>query len=315
MQGTIIEDPLIFHSFAGVLSILIPEFRTDIRKLVSQLWNQAEKLGIPYEILVLDDASGEHWLELNKSILQLQNCLILSHETNCGRAATRNKLAQKAQFNYLIFLDADVQIQNPQFLKNYLNLFLEKRNQVFYGACHYTHQKPNDANYLLHWLYGTKIENPKISIRQKDPYNTFHTVNFAVEKSLVLKFPFDESIRNYGHEDHVWASLLRQHGISIKHIENPVIHEGIHSNRQFLRNTVSAVRNSIKFHKSHNGIVQTKLTKLADYLFLLHLHQLCYFLYKKMEKKIISNLRGRNPNLWLLQIFKLGIYLRFWPRS
>ncbi|MBK9109186.1 MAG: glycosyltransferase family 2 protein [Saprospiraceae bacterium] len=312
---TIIEDPLFFHSFAGVLSILIPEFKTDVRRLVTQLSSQAETLCVPYEILVLDDASGEHWLELNTSILQLKNCFIIANDTNCGRAATRNKLARKAKYNYLIFLDADVQIQSPEFLKNYLNLFSEERDQVFYGSCIYPPQKPVDEIYLLHWMYGTKIENPNLNIRQKNPYRTFHTVNFAVKNSIILKFPFDENIRNYGHEDYVWACLLKQHGIAIIHIDNPVVHEGIYSTRQFLRNTVSAVRNSIKIHKSNKGLIQTKLTKLADYIYLLRLHQLCLFLYKKLEKTMIRNLRGRNPNLWSLQIFKLGIYLRFWSKS
>lgn len=303
-----------FHSFAYVLSILIPEFNTDVRHLVTQLWSQANALAVPYEIIVLDDASDIYWQELNRTITQYENCFFLINQTNSGRSAIRNKLAQSANYNRLIFLDADVGIPTSNFLQNYLNVLSEFTNKVIYGGCIYDPDNPVDDDLLLHWLYGLKIENPELDKRLKDPYNTFHTVNFAVDKRILVQYPFDERIQAYGFEDHAWALLLKEKGIDLTHIDNPVVHRGIYPAKQFLRNTVSAVRNVIKIHKSNSYFFQTKLTRLADYLFRFQLHRLYFYAYKKMEKKLIQNLMSQKPNLLFLQAFKLGIYLRFWNK-
>lgn len=272
-------------------------------------------LNVPFEIIVLDDASGEPWNQLNGSIQTWDHCILKTNTSNVGRAAARNILAHAANYPWLIYLDADVQIKNPSFLLRYLEVIQTSTAKVIYGSCTYPLEKPKDPAYRLHWMYGTKIENPDVRFRKLDPYKTFHTVNFAVEKKILLEFPFYNVITTYGYEDQLWASVLKLQKIDILHIDNPVVHLGIHPTRQFLRNTVSAVRNLIRINKYNPVQMQTSLSKVGGFLLKFRLDRLVFFLYKKFEKKIIKNLRSENPNLLHLQTFKLGIYLRFWNKS
>mgnify|MGYP000232582310 CR=1 FL=1 len=62
-----------------------------------------------FEILVLDDASTDKQCSSeNKKINALDHCSYLENEKNIGRTATRNILAKKAKYDWLLFLDADV---------------------------------------------------------------------------------------------------------------------------------------------------------------------------------------------------------------
>ena len=63
-----------------MLSILIPTYNYHVYPLVTYFKNQADVLGIAYEILVQDDAST-FFLEENTEINLLQHCsYTLNHE-------------------------------------------------------------------------------------------------------------------------------------------------------------------------------------------------------------------------------------------
>ena len=77
------------------LSILIPTYNFDPRKLVQDLQAQLPE---DAEILVGDD-SPPH---------------------NIGRAARRNALAREAKGEWLLFIDADAEVRSTSFLADYL---------------------------------------------------------------------------------------------------------------------------------------------------------------------------------------------------
>lgn len=72
-----------------MLSVNIPVYNVEITDLVLQLRNQAEKLGIPYEIRIYDDGSQVWFKEQNRKIAGLSNVFYSELEENVGRAVIR----------------------------------------------------------------------------------------------------------------------------------------------------------------------------------------------------------------------------------
>ena len=104
------------------LSILIPNYNNVCVELVAVLQQQAEALGIDYEILVADDASPQKdTIPLNQPINELPHCRYIIKETNTGSAATRNYLGEQSQYHWLLFLDCDINIPDDHFLERYMS--------------------------------------------------------------------------------------------------------------------------------------------------------------------------------------------------
>ena len=102
-----------------MLSILIPIYNFAVKELVNELSSKAESFNIPFEILCIDDKSKANYLELNKDLGKIKGVSYQQLENNIGRSAIRNLLSDKAQFDYLLFLDCDISIGHD-FLKKYI---------------------------------------------------------------------------------------------------------------------------------------------------------------------------------------------------
>ena len=79
-----------------MVSILIPVYNCDVVKLVNDLEFQAVKLGIPYEIVCIDDNSSEHYH--NHSLSEKENIVWAELNENKGRSIVRNLLAEKSKY-------------------------------------------------------------------------------------------------------------------------------------------------------------------------------------------------------------------------
>ena len=202
-----------------MLSILIPTYNYNILPLVNELHQQVTKLGKPFEILVFDDGSSQYHSE-NSQINTLQNTSYTILKENIGRSAIRNRLAQKATYNNLLFLDADVEINHEQFIEDYIEA-INDSTEIIYGGIDYSKQPPADDK-TLRWRYGTKREALSLEERQKNPYLRFLTLCFLVKKSVFSKISFNEDIPNLRHEDTLFAMDAKIHNINIQHIDNPV---------------------------------------------------------------------------------------------
>ena len=90
------------------LSILIPTYNDLCVNLVGALRQQAEHVGLAYEILVADDGSTDaDVIAKNSGINQWEHCQCLRQSQNIGRAAIRNFLARQAQYDHLLFIDSE----------------------------------------------------------------------------------------------------------------------------------------------------------------------------------------------------------------
>jgi hypothetical protein len=289
-----------------MLSILIPVYNYDVFPLVLKLKHQADKLGIIYEIIVQDDCS-KGFIDKNSQINLLENCFFSINKENLGRGKNINSLCLKSKYDYILIMEADALPENESYLKNYIDL-LSKLPDVIFGGVKYSSEIPSKEK-KLRWKYGRNREIKSLEQRLKNNYDFVFTWNLLLKKEILLQFPFPEFIKEYGYEDAVFIKNLRLNSVCIKHIQNLLIHYNDENSIDFIKKTETAVKNlhnlvsSQKIDEKH-----IKLSKAYASLKKFHLSGVLKLLYNKSKKLILINLTSENPNLYLLDFYKLGYY-------
>lgn len=291
------------------LSILIGIYNWDVTHLVDDLVQQANALSIPYEVILLDDASQRDFQLLNARLDFLPHVTYLQNSFNVGRSVIRNTLASKAQYPYLLFMDCDTSVQNPQYLSNYVAMLQAKPTQIVVsGGYAYPSQKP-EPNYVLRWQYGRKKEVIKAEKRNHQPNFSFSTFNFLISKDIFEKVEFDETISAYGHEDTLFGIHLMELGITVKHIDNPLQHEVKVENSKFIQQTESSINNLLlileKVQNREDFAKHVALLRAFTALQHYHLTRLFRWTYRLMSNWILRNLTSSNPSIFLFDMYKL----------
>ena len=289
-----------------MLSILIPTYNYNVYPLVLELHKQCEKCGIDYEIVVLDDA-GELFFTENQAINVLNNCVFSANNHNSGRSKMRNLLAQKSKYDWLLFLDADTIPLHENFISTYTK-YISATKQIVYGGIKYSDEIPNENN-TLRWYYGKKREAIEAEKRNSKPYISFLTLNFLIPKSFFEIVSFNENIPNLRHEDTLFSYEISKKKMAILHINNPIIHLGLDTNKVFLdktRESVVALKNLVEKH-----LIEDSYVRLSQ-LFLKIKHLKCTFifayLFKKFKSKTEKQLCSKNPSMLLFDLYRLGYY-------
>lgn len=284
------------------VSILIPTYNCDCRQLVAELSRRAEVIdGLRYELIVADDGSTDRFCTaLCKEVENLPHCRFIDCGKNSGRAAIRNFLAREARYQWLLFLDCDMTILSPQFLWNYVTA----DGDIIYGGYIVGEGVPSNLRYIYE-----KVCEPqhRAEERLKRPYQHFHTCNFLISRSILLTHPFDERFRNYGYEDVLFGKQLKQAGMSISHIDNPVGFFTYEDNAHFVSKTEEGLRTLHQFHDDLRGYSQ-----LLTFVDGIHLGavkaviRLWHRLFGRLERR---NLCGLHPSLTIFKFYKIGYFL------
>lgn len=288
-----------------MLSILIPTYDYTCYKLVYDLHEQAEQLGIPYEIIVAEDGSKSPvTIIANHKITDLSNCIHHIRKENIGLAASRNELAEMARYEWILILDSDAKVDNADFLANYVDCM--GKAEVICGGLH--HQAVNyDPNRTLRFKYETLADKHRSAKeRNLSPYSQLSCFNILMHKPTFMQILFDKDCKEYGYEDALFGVELEKRGINILHIDNPLLHSGLDTNESFVKKTETALRTL----KGLNGKMagRSKLENTYNKLKSLHLVwfiRLFFFITKRPMK---SNLLSKNPSLLVFNLYKLGYY-------
>ena len=289
-----------------MLSILIPTYNYNITKLVNDLHEQAIGEFVDFEIIVMEDGSTL-FLNENKTVSELKFCQYTRLEKNIGRSAIRNRLADESKYKYLLFLDCDAGISSDYFIKRYL-LFCAGNSIILGGRIYETNA---DAQRSLLTKYGQERErNNTKNLKIRDKYQIFTSPNFLISKSIFQNIRFDESVKGYGHEDTIFGIMLHRAGFKFKYIDNPVVHTGIEDNKTFIDKTEKALYNLFALYESGEYPElenESKLTRSFIRLKKWKFVGLFNFFFKIIKPLIIRQITGKNPSLFLFDIFKLGI--------
>ena len=286
------------------LSILIPTFNDPCSTLVHNLHQQAEALGMTYEILVADDGSTqEKVLEENRSINALPHCQLIERGVNAGRASIRNFLAQQARYAWLLFIDSDMVVCRNDYLRKYASC--EETpivdGGVVIGAC-----KPGN----LRSLYEKAAESKHTpEERQLSPYRDFHTANFMIKRTLMLEQPFDERFKSYGYEDVLFGKAMELGAVPILHIDNPMSFEIFEDNEYFVSKTEEGLRTLYEFRTELQGY-----SRLLDRIQNLP-HTPIRWWHKSFGAIERKHLTSRHPSLWVFNLYKIGYFLSIASRN
>ncbi|MEM6395659.1 MAG: glycosyltransferase [Bacteroidota bacterium] len=210
---------------------------------LQNLYAQLKSSGIEFELLVYEDASPEPYPSQNKRVTELgPEVEYRLLDSNLGRAAIRNLLAREAKFPNLLFLDADSGFLDG-FVAGYLPYIDSELKKVVSGGRVYPAKERLAPQFWLHQRYGQDREKLDVNASGDKCYMGFQTNNFLVPRSLMLRHPFEESHAGYGHEDTLWGWQLRDLGVAVERIDNPVIHLDLMPAEVLVQKQLEAVDN------------------------------------------------------------------------
>jgi glycosyltransferase involved in cell wall biosynthesis len=288
-----------------MLSILIPTYNYNITFLVADLHQQAMDTYIDFEIIVMEDGSTL-FVEENKKINEFKFCRHIVLDENVGRSAIRNKLADEAKYDHMLFLDCDAKVSSTHFVEKYISFC--KEECIVLGGRIYDEDNTY-PQFSLITKYGKERErndNRNLIYREKKPM--FTTPNFLISTSIFNKIRFDETIKGYGHEDTIFGIKLHQMQINFIFIDNPVIHIGLENNETFILKTKSAIRNLLSLYQSGKYPSLVNESKLLHHYMIfkkLHFTGILAFKYKLLHRIIQRQLCSSHPSLFLFDIYKL----------
>ena len=282
-----------------MISVLIPTFNADVSPLVDFLLSQNDSSSFKMEIIIWDDASNIDIFGLRDD----ENISFFRSPDNMGRSKTRELLAEKAKYPYLLFLDADVLPVSTFFLAQYLQHASEY--SILVGGIRYENEKP-ESNRYFRWFYGKAREEILVKNRLLKPYDHFMTGNFLIPKSIFLEFPLHDVITGYGHEDTLLGYKFQQAGIPIKHIDNPVFHLGLEENEVFFAKSKEAVSSLLRL-KQLGLNIPSKLLNGYNLLERIKLVPLCAVFYPFFESRFLKQyiFSGNTFSLFFFDISRL----------
>ena len=289
-----------------MLSILIPTYNYDCTQLVADLQQQAEQIGINYEIIVADDASPlQEYRERVQEINKWPHCRLIELEKNIGRARIRNRLADEARHEWLLFMDCDAEVTSELFMANYLK---HLDAEVICGGLFHSDALPS-PEVSLRYAYEKRADKKRAArYRQQRPYEQFTPFNFMIRRTTFQSIRFDERITEYGHEDTLFGIELGKKGANIRHIDNPLLHVGLESNERFLEKTRAALRNLTTMENVMQG--HSALLSAYNILKRLGITPFIAKWFARKEQSLTSRLTSTNTaaSLHLFFLYKLGYY-------
>ncbi|MBD2768086.1 glycosyltransferase [Hymenobacter sp. BT664] len=290
------------------LSVLIPVFNWDVNELVKALVAQRTNWPGPVEIIVFDDGSNEAARALNRPLAQQPGVRYHELKQNIGRAAIRNQLAAAAQHEWLLLLDSDSLLPDSQFLARYAAA--RSRAAVVIGGTCYAQLPPPDSALRLRWLYGQAREARPATVRQQAPHAQLSINNALIRADIFRRYPLDEQLSGYGHEDTKFGQVLAAANIEVLHLDNPVLHDGLEPASTFLAKSEEAVRNLTRLHRQADT-PDSRLLQAVGRVRTWGLATLAKAALGAAEPRLRRNLLSPKPNLrafdllkmhWLLQL-------------
>jgi len=290
-----------------MISVLIPIYNFNVAKLVKDLHAQLTYANVIFEIILGDDASTQPYN--NEKLTDLPGVTYFSLPENIGRAKMRNLLVEKANYPFLLFMDCDAAVSSDLYISNYIVEISRNSAPVcIIGGVAYRPQKPN-PKYYLRWYYGKKREATDADIRNQKPYKSFTSFNAVFSKSIFDLVKFDESFSTYGNEDTFFGDQLRKTKIPVIHINNPLYHDGLDTNEDYLKKVETSVDNLISLLNSKkidsNFVNENRLLATYFKCNMLKATPLLKQFYKiflpKIKQKVL-----KTPSIFWLDVYKLG---------
>lgn len=294
-----------------MISLLIPAYNYDVRTLVQSLHAELAGMQIPFEIIVMEDGSEAPASTCNASLAALPRVRYVQLSANIGRYQIRQQLAALAQYEWLLFLDADALPLRVDFVQTYLQA--TPHQKVIVGGTVYSPLSPA-APQVLRWKAGHKKEMFSLLQRQAAPALHFSLFNVMLHREAWQALSFPAFFKGYGHEDTFIGLQLAQKNIPIHHIENPALHGNLDDAVTYLQKTKQALENLWRLcsYFPDQRLLQRQIRLYRCYrrLRAWQLLPALLLLYGIFEKDIERHLHSAAPQLLCFDLFKLAHFAR-----
>ncbi|MXV39318.1 glycosyltransferase [Flavobacteriaceae bacterium Ap0902] len=290
-----------------MLSICIPVYNHSFLNLAKELHKQCRLANIAYELLVSDDCSTyEETLRDIKEFKTLSHTQYIRPNTNLGNDQNRNLLARSAQYDWLLFIDADMKIVHSAYIQNYLDAIKHGYNDVYSGGIIYG--KLDNTQNILRWKFGKKHEQIQNTFNE-DAFLGFRGSNFIIKKEVFLKVQFLKLPQKYGYQDTVFGINLKLKGYKLKLIYNPAEHLGLLDSETFIQKTRESIEYADYLNTHYPEIAKfIKIIRVFRIAKRLYLYKLIAKLFTFFETRLYRNLISKNPSLQIFQLYKLGFF-------
>jgi glycosyltransferase involved in cell wall biosynthesis len=297
-----------------MLSVLIPVYNYNVIPFVQDLKKQGDALGKEYEIICMDDCSLPQFKQANRELQNINNVFYFELSSNAGRSKIRNLLALKAKYNFLLFLDCDQQTVSQDFLKKYFQNL--KEGGLVCGGRVYDTNAPSDDTFFR-WHYGKNRETIPAKERNQNPFRSFLSCNFAIDKAVFESIKFNEKISDYGHEDTLFGIELKRMNIPVIHIDNPLLHEGLEDAQTFLNKSRQALKNLLFLYLQDIPELKEEVRILRWFVAAkkFGLTGVLAFIYKVNLKRWEQNILSKKPSLRIFDLYKLGYFATLFRAS
>ncbi len=227
-------------------SVIIPNYNGEknLKDCLNSITAQNYK---DYEIIVVDDASTDSSCKIVKKYKQVK---LIKYKKNKGPASARNKGADYAKGDILLFLDSDVSL--PKNCLNLINQRFSKQKNISVIVGLPKHSKKNNNLYTDYFLSRIYHNYSMLS----DKIDIIYSTMFAIRKTVFFDVgKFNEKFKSAGIEDTELGNRLYNKGYVIKLLKDSgIIHCKKHSFRSLMKNDFLRTRKRIKFVLRGNQI-------------------------------------------------------------
>lgn len=302
-----------------MISFLIPNYNYVCVDLVRDLARQGEQLraeqpvAFDFEVVVADDASPRReTVEANRAINALPRCRYVERTQNVGRAHLCNWLIEEAKFDCIVIIDSDAAVCTPDFVRRYWEE--SDTADVVCGTLRNPEGgEPRGCELRYRYeQHGMKHRRAALS-NEANAYWQLSTFNLLLHRSALGTLRFDERCREYGYEDALLGLELERRGISLRHLDNPLVHTGIDRNASFLQKTETALRTLSLLEGPMQERAQVARTERR--LRALRLDGVACALFRLASGLLRRHLCGHHPSLLLFNLYKLGFYTTLMRRA
>jgi len=235
------------------LSVLIPFYKDDPRATVLAMATMANP---KVEILAWDDGTNDAAVtDAIETTLSKQNANISVFvcPENQGRSAARNALFDEAKGDWVLFLDADMQPGDGNFLARYLEAIESDAGDVFFGG--FIVEETGSGETALHRELSRASDCANASARAEHGPQHVASSNLCVRRDVLITEPFDAAFTGWGWEDSEWAARVAK-SYRVVHLDNPAVHLGLETDDTLLSRFATSGPNYARFTQKHPEFAQ-----------------------------------------------------------